>query len=256
MVLVITMIFVSASNFTGELEEECEVVETCEDVLVGVSCVNKTIESCEDVCSIEIISECHEESSEVCELVVEEVCEDVESCSEECETDEEGNEQCNDVCDVEKICEDATNEVCNEVTSEVCEDVEKKICEHINCFEEVIENCGGVIEQKECVIETICNVPNNENLTDSQTFPSDEGSSVESANESLSSEKVVGEVQNGSVENFTEVNDGLNLNESLELINNMTFNISITNMSEANASEHIQNLTILNEIRIIYFFNT
>jgi len=159
--LVVIMMFVSASNFTGELEEKCEVVETCEDVLVGVSCVNKSIETCEDVCSIKVVAECHEEIIEVCEEVCEEVC----------------------------------SEQCDEVINVVCKDVEKEICEHINCFEEVIENCDGVIEQKECVIETICNVPNVENLTDSQTFPSDEGSSVEGANELLSPEKVVGEVQ-------------------------------------------------------------
>jgi len=182
--LVVIMVFVSASNFTEGIGEGCELVGTCEDVLVGVSCVNKTIENCEDVCSIGIVEECHEEISE------------------------------------------------NGSSNEVCEDVERKICERINCFKEVIENCDGIIEQKECITETICNVPN----------------------ESLSSEKVVGEMQNDSVKNFTEVNDSLNLNESLEFINNITLNASITNISETqDVSWVIQNLTILNETGSFYW---
>lgn len=170
--LVVIMAFSSASNFTEGIVEGCEVVETCEDVLVGVLCVNKTIETCEDVCSIEVVSLCHEKISEVCEDVCFETCENIENCETQCSGEgAEGEEICGEVCETESVCEEVCSEQCNEVINEICKDAQKKICEHINCFEEFIESCDGVIEQKECVSETICNVPNarsvnNENESD------------------------------------------------------------------------------------------
>jgi len=213
MVLIITMIFISASNFTdselSSLESGiCEEVVICKDVIVGVSCVNKTIENCEDICSIEIVTECHEGISEVCEETTTEICNGEEVCS------QNGNET---ICYTEKVCENATKEQCSNVMQEICEDVEKEICERVNCFKEVIEDCEGIIEQKECVTGIICEDNTKEPLLNKTNVSGDE--LFENSSTSL----------NVLIENFYNLNNDSEVNESFEFINNITLNAIITN---------------------------
>lgn len=146
--------------------EECHEEEVCEEIVVGEKCVNETVESCEKNCSVEIVEECVEEVSDVCEIVEKEVCEEEcvseENCGEECETDSEtGEETCSETCETVESCEDAcerlTEEECEEIVENVCSETEKEVCLEINCIEEIAENCEEVVE-KNCTTRMICKV--------------------------------------------------------------------------------------------------
>ncbi len=132
----------------GEL---CEDVETCENVTI-TNCVNETIESCDEDCSIE--------ESENCEEITTDNCIGYEMIN-GTETDNCLEYEIIKDCSIEEI--------------EVCEDIapEGVLSSESNCTEEILESCEDIIEEN-CIINTICEEDEQEDEVNPPQIPENE----------------------------------------------------------------------------------
>ncbi|MCH8318311.1 MAG: universal stress protein [Bacteroidetes bacterium] len=124
LVLVVTMIFVSASNFTGNQSEDCSSREICEEI-IKMECLNETVTTCDEECSIETLEECLEEiignkTIMDCTTIEQEVCVEV-NCIDEI------IESCTDIinqtCTTEILCSsDSESESPNKTSEDIIEE--------------------------------------------------------------------------------------------------------------------------------------